>query len=319
MTPALIVLGFPANIAVGTSLAWVVANGVVGVFRHRKLGNVDMKLGLVMVVAAIGGMEIGVRMLDWAERAGLADESVLAVAMCALLVVGAYTLVESVRSKRRLDRRRDPRVEPPPAGNVLLSERLQSINVPPMLRFSGARVTISLWVLLGIGLVVGVLAGFIGVGGGFIMVPSLVYLVGVPSFVAVGTDLFQIVFSASYGVIRHSMSGNVIIFASFVMIIASFVGVQLGAMTTRYVRGVSVRYVLGICILLAAIGAALKLSGVLAGEAATWAELGAVIVTFGSLGLAVVMILALLVAGLRYRTGRRIPVWVESLLLETAE
>ncbi len=77
MTPALIVLGFPASFAVGTSLAWIVGNAIVGAFRHRKLGNVDMKLGLVMIVAAMSGTEVGVRIVNWAKNTSLADEMVL--------------------------------------------------------------------------------------------------------------------------------------------------------------------------------------------------------------------------------------------------
>ncbi|MBL7165785.1 MAG: sulfite exporter TauE/SafE family protein [Dehalococcoidales bacterium] len=317
MTPALIVLGFPANIAVGTSLAWVVGNCVVGAFRHGKQGNIDIKLGLVMISAAMAGMEIGVRILNWITRMGLADEGVLSIAIVVLLIVGTYTLMESVRRKRQLDVMLKQGEVAPPMGAPPLAQRLQRIKLPPMVHFSGARITISIWIVVAIGLLTGMLAGVMGVGGGFIMVPSLVYLVGVPSFVAVGTDLFQIIFSAAYGVVRHSMSGNVVIFASFVMLIASSIGVQFGVLTTRYVRAVSVRYILGICIMLSAGGSALKLYGVLLGERAAWAGTGSLIVTFGGLGLGVVMIIALLVIAVRHRNGRNIPSWARSLMSDT--
>jgi len=318
MTPTLIVLGFPANIAVGTSLAWVAGNCVVGAFRHGKLGNIDIKLGLVMIAAAMGGMEVGVRILNWIKRIGLVDEGVLSIAIVVLLIVGSYTLVESIRRKRQLDGLLRQGEVAPPMDTPPLAQRLQRIKLPPMVHFSGARVTISLWIVVAIGLLTGMLAGVMGVGGGFIMVPSLVYLVGVPSFVAVGTDLFQIIFSASYGVIRHSMSGNVVIFASFIMLVASSIGVQFGVLTTRYVRAVSVRYILGICILIAAVGSALKLYGVLLGERAAWAGTGSLIATFGGLGLGVIMIVALLVIAVRHRNGGNIPSWARSLMSDTA-
>ena len=318
MTPALIILGFPAEIAVGTSLAWVTGNCVVGAFRHGRLGNVDVKLGVVAIVAAMAGMEVGVRILNWAKGAGLADEGVLSIALVVLLVVGTYTLRESIRRRRELDRVVGQQ-GPPPAEVRPLAQRLQRVNLPPMVHFAQAGATISLWAVLGIGFGVGMLAGIMGVGGGFVMVPALVYLVGVPSFVAVGTDLFQIMFSAAYGVIRHSMSGNVIIFASFIMIVASSIGVQFGVLATRYVRGVSVRYVLGICILLSACGTALKLSGVLLGEGAGWSDLSSLIVTFGGLGFGVVMVLSLLVIGVRYRKGASIPTWARSLVSDAAD
>jgi uncharacterized membrane protein YfcA len=317
ITPALLVLGFPANLAVGTSLTWVLGNCIVGGFRHGRLGNIDIRLGLVMVVAATGGMEVGVRILNWIKRVDLADEGVLSIAIVLLLIVGTYTLVESVRRKRHLDRILKQGGMAPPMGASPLAQRLQRMNLPPMVHFSGAQVTISLWVMLVIGFCIGVLAGIVGVGGGFVTVPSLIYLLGVPSFVAVGTSLFQTAISAAYGAARHSMSGNVVIFASFVMLVASSIGVQFGALTTRYVRAVSVRYILGICILLSAAGSALKLYGVLLGERAAWTGTGSLIVIFGGLGLGVVMIVALLVIAVRHRNGGNIPSWARSLMSDT--
>ena len=314
MTPALIVLGFPANFAVGTSLAWVMGNSIVGVFSHRRFGNVDMKLGLVMMVAAMGGVEVGVRILNWVTDLGLADEAVLSISICLLLIVGSYTLMESIKSKRQLDKMLEAEEVPSAVKASAISRKLQNIHILPMLHFDKSRVTISLWIILAIGFLVGMLAGIMGVGGGFIIVPSLVYLIGLPSFMAVGTSLFQIIFSAAYGCIRHTMSGNVIIFAAFIMLVASCIGVQFGAIVTRYVRGISVRYILGISILLAAGGAVLKLLGVLLEGGAIWAEIGSLAVTFGGLGLTVIMILALFIMALRYRRGHHVPAWAESLV-----
>ncbi len=315
VTPALIILGFPANFAVGTSLAWVVGKSVIAALGHRKLGNVDMKLGLVVLVAAMSGMEVGVRLLNRARDIGLADEVVLSISICMLLIVGIYTLSESIKRKRQLDKMLAKKEKLPPAMRATsLSRKLQSINLPPRLHFARSGVTISLWIILAVGFFIGMLAGLIGVGGGFIMVPSLVYLIGLPSFMAVGTDLFQMVFSAAYGSIRHTMSGNVIIFAAFIMVLASSIGVRFGVLVTRYVRGVSVRIILGISILLFAVGTILKLSSILLEQVTTLLETGAVAVTFGGMGLTIIMILALFIAARRYWSGRYIPAWVESLV-----
>jgi len=315
VTPALIILGFPANFAVGTALAWIAGNSVIAVLRHRKLGNVDTKLGLVMVVAAMGGMEVGVRILNWTRDTGLVDEVVLSISICLLLIVGIYTLVECSRRKRYLDNLLVKNEKLPPAMRVTsLSQKLHRINIPPMLHFAKSGVTISLWIVLAVGFFVGMLAGVIGVGGGFIMVPSLVYLIGLPSFMAVGTDLFQIIFSASYGCIRHTMSSNVVIFAALIMLVASSIGVQFGVSATHYVRGVAVRCVLGISTLICATGAILKLANILLGETITSLEVGSLIVTFGGIGLIVTMILALFVIATRYHSGRQIPSWIESLV-----
>ena len=220
VTPALIVLGFPANYAVGTSLAWVVGKSVIAALGHRKLGNVDMKLGLVLLLAVMGGIEVGVRILNWTGSIAMADEVVLSTSIVMLLIVGSYTLAESIARKRQLDKILVKQEKlPPPMRVASLPQKLQSINLPPMLHFAQSEVTISLWVILAVGFFIGILSGLIGVGGGFIMVPSLVYLIGLPSFMAVGTDLFQIIFSASYGTIRHTMSGNIIIAAAFIMVV----------------------------------------------------------------------------------------------------
>lgn len=315
VTPALIILGFPANFAVGTSLLWVMSNSVIGAFRHGKLGNVDMKLGLVLLVAAMSGMEVGVRIINWARDIGLADEVVLSISICTLIIVGVYTLLECTRRKRQLDEMLVKKEKLPPAMRAAgLSQKLQRIDIPPMLHFTKSGVTISLWIILAVGFFVGMLAGVIGVGGGFIMVPSLMYLIGLPSFMAVGTDLFQIIFSATYGCIRHSMSGNVIIFAAFIMILASCIGVQFGALVTRYVRGLSVRCILGISILICGIGAILKLVSILLEERVAQLEIGSVAITFGGMGVMVTMIIALFIMALRYRSGQHIPIWMESLV-----
>jgi len=313
VTPTLIILGFPANLAVGTSLAWVMGNAIIGVLRHRKLGNVDMKLGLVLMVAAMGGMEVGVRILNWSRNAGMADAVVLSISICMLLIVGIYTLSESLRRKRHLDRMLEKGERPPALRATYLSQKLQGINIPPMLYFAKSGITISLWIILSVGFAIGMLSGLIGVGGGFIMVPSLVYLIGLSSFMAVGTDLFQIVFSAAFGTIRHTMSGNVIIFAAFIMVLASSIGVQFGVLVTRYVRGVSVRVILSISILLAAIGTILKLLSIMLGKVNSL-EAGSLAVTFIGMGVAIVMIEVLFIMAIRYRRGQRIPSWAESFV-----
>ena len=314
VTPALIILGFPAHLAVGTSLTWVVGNSIIGAFRHRRLGNVDMKLGMVMILAVIGGVEVGVRIINKIREAGLADEVVLSLSICMLLIVGLYMLLESLKRKRHLDKMLEKGEETPGMRATTLSRKLQSINIPPMLHFAKSEVTISLWIILAIGFTIGMIMGIIGVGGGFIMVPALVYIFGAPSFMAVGTDLFQIIFSAAYGSIRHAMSGNVIIFASLIMLIASSIGIQFGVLVTRYVRGVSVRFILAISILIAALGAILKLLNTLLDKSAAGLEIGSLVVTFSGMGLAVLMILTLFIMAIRYRRGHPVPVWIKSLV-----
>jgi len=315
MTPALIILGLPANIAVGTSMAWIVCNSIVGTMRHRQLGNIDIKLGLVMIAGTICGVEVGVRLLNLIKNTGFADAIILSVLIIMLIAIGIPTFREVRERKAHLDKILRSQDKPPPAKrSSSIGRRLQGLNTPPVIRFDKSRLTISLWLILAIGFVTGILAGFVGVGGGFIILPSLIYLIGLPSFMAVGTGLFQIIFSASFGCIRHTMSGNVIISIAFLMLLGSSVGTQLGALITQYVRGISMRYVLVISILLCVTGSILKLIDLLLPAPAPWLQEGALAITFGGMGLVVIMIAGLFIMAIRYRQGLPVPAWVVSLV-----
>ena len=314
-TPAMIIIGLPANYAVGTSLIWVMGNSIVGTFRHRKLGNVDTKLGLVTIVAVTGGVEVGVRIINWATAAGLADQVVLAISIVMLLIVGSYTLLESLRRKSQLDRMPAQQGELAPDSQATsLPQKLQRINLPPRVHFARSGITMSLWIILAVGFFIGLMVGILGVGGGFIMVPALIYLIGLPSIVAVGTSLFQIIFSSLYGSIRHTMSGNVIIFISLIMLIASSIGVQFGALVTRYVRGISVRFVLGLSILIAALAALLKLLYTIGGKTNASLEIWSTIVIFSGMGLAVLIITVLFLMARRHYSGQPIPAWLQAFI-----
>ena len=113
-----------------------------------------------------------------------------------------------------------------------------------------------MWVIVIVGIFTGVLAGFLGVGGGFIRVPALVYIVGATTHIAVGTDLVEIVVSGGYGAMRQSMMGNVDMMAVLFMIIGAMVGAQFGSIATSYVRGPAIRYILSYSLVLATVGAA---------------------------------------------------------------
>ena len=320
MTPALIILGFPAQFAVGTSLIWVMANSVVGALRHRQHGNVDMKLGLIIAAVSMGGVEIGTRLLHLALSLGIAEETVLAVSILVLLSVGGYTLRESLQSVRRVNEAQKRKVsinttvQPP-----MPFARLRDIKLKPLIHFSKSGITISIWVILGIGLFTGILSGLLGVGGGFIMVPSLIYLVGLPSFLAVGTDLFQISFSSAYGAIRNTMGGNVIIFAAFIMILSSVIGVQCGVLGTRFLKGVCVKLILSFTIIIAILGSVLKLTNTITENPASWLKPAEMAVTFGGLVLVLLIILVLFILGIRNNRGKSVPGWFQALGGTSAE
>ena len=123
-----------------------------------------------------------------------------------------------------------------------LARRLLRIRLWPMVSFPISGIAeVSLWIVLGVGFVTGILAGFLGVGGGFIRMPMLVYFIGVPTHIAVGTDLFEIIISAGYGTVTHALKGNVDILVALVMQTGAAVGAQIGAASTMFVAGPRIR------------------------------------------------------------------------------
>ncbi len=293
MTPALIILGVPAHYAVGVSMLWVMGNSLVGAIRHHQLGHVDFKLAFITMIFVICGIEAGVRLLNFAESHAIAEEAVLYISIIVLLLVGTYMLLESRPKKNRLD-----------IGNIsenktALARHVCPISIWPLISFSKSGIFISLLVLALIGLVTGILSGFIGVGGGFLMVPALIYLLGVPSYTAVGTCLLLFSFSSAYGSARHITSGNVLVYISLLMLIGSSLGVQAGALATRYIKAISMRFVLANTIIIAALGSTLKLTSLLLDTPRGWLHSVTYIVTFGGLSFIVVMIVGLLVKNIR--------------------
>jgi len=316
LTPTLIVLGFPGSVAVGTGLAAIAGNSVVATMRHRQLGNVDVRLAALTIIGSLGGVEAGVRLVDWLKGQSLADEVILSVSLLLTAFIAAFTGWETRRAKRHLD-------EMAAAGERLSRDAvtsqstqwLQGIRLAPVIYLPRSRVGISMWVLIGIGFVTGVLSGLLGVGGGFIMGPTMVYLVGVPSHITVGSGLLQIVFTAGYGVVRHTMSGNVVIFASFLIILGASLGTQIGSIATRYVSGPAVRLVLSLAVGSAAVGTAFQLTGVLIDRATGFFDAAAKVSLLGGMGVLAVLITVFLVLGVMRQRGRKIASWAESLVV----
>ena len=125
--------------------------------------------------------------------------------------------------------------------------------------------SISIWSVLSVGFVTGILAGFLGVGGGFIRMPLLVYILGVPTHVAIGTDLFEIIFSAGYGTLTHAVKGNVDIMMALVMHTGAAIGAQIGAVSTRFFSGPRIRLLFSILPFIGAILVILRLLGIMGG------------------------------------------------------
>jgi uncharacterized membrane protein YfcA len=312
VTPVLIVMGMPVELAVGTSLCWVFLNSIAGSIIHRNHGNSDMKLGFVMALPSILGVEVGVRLADLARSAEVQDVAILSVSILLMVFIGAYTLAESLSRKKDLDRigkaRSDGSHQP-----TLLARRFVAIKLPPVLQFKRSGLSISAWAIFFLGFILGVITGFLGIGGGFVIVPALVYLLGLSSLLAVGTSTFQIVLSSFYGGLRYFLNGDVVIPVALAILSTSIPGVILGASVTKFVRGVAVRIVLGIMIVIVCIGSIFKLSWLISDKTISSLEFMANIIILAGMLFLVVVVLSLKWIARRYRMRKRIPRIFEAL------
>lgn len=264
--PMMFWTGVPMNFVVGTDLAHMTGKSIVAARRHRALGHVDIKLGLLMVAGTIPGVEIGARIIEFLKDVGSVDKVVGVAYIIILLIISFFTAWESLRALRRESAARlgiDDTMEVEEAlGFEGIATRVHGIELPPMVSLPQSGIgLISLWTVLSVGFITGLLAGVLGVGGGFIRMPMLVYIVGVPTHVAVGTDLFEIVISAGFGTITHAIKGNVDILMALVMQTGAAIGAQIGAVSTSYVSGPKIRLAFSILPLIGAALVVLKLSG----------------------------------------------------------
>jgi uncharacterized membrane protein YfcA len=232
--------GVPMNFVIGTDLAHMTGKSIVALRRHRALGNVDIKLGLLMVVGTVPGIELGAQIIELLEEYGNIDQVVGGIYIVILLFISAFTAYESIRALRMIQTNRLDVKDA--LGFQGVSRRIQGIRIPPMVSFPSSGIqSISVWTVLVVGFLTGLLAGTLGVGGGFVRMPLLVYTIGVPTHVAIGTDLFEIIFSAGYGTLTHALKGNVDILIALVMQTGAALGAQIGAVSTRFFVGPRIR------------------------------------------------------------------------------
>ncbi len=316
VTPALIVFGFPGYMASGIDMTHIAGKGVVSTIRHRQLGNIDWVLGLAMIGGTMLGVEQGVRLLTYTKAMGFSEIILLTASVVIMLGLFIYTQLETRQSQKKIDVMskeglhvgREVTVSKGPAF-------FQRIPLFPIVRCRVAKIVVSMWVIVVVGLVTGVLAGFLGVGGGFIRVPALVYIVGASTHIAVGTDLLEIVFSGGYGALRHSMMGNVDMVAVLFMIVGAMFGAQFGSIATSYVRGPAIRYILSYSLILATGGAFLRLFYMLAGGKHQILSFLAVVFTLGEMIFLCLFIISLVYFSVRYRNGKKVPDWIPSLVV----
>jgi uncharacterized membrane protein YfcA len=239
--PALRLVGLDWSFAVGTDLAHIVGKSIVAARRHRALGNVDLKLGFIMALGTIAGAEAGAQLIQVLKRAGQVNLVVSVVSIVVYLGISIFMIWESRKTlKSRQGKRMGSKRDYSAIRHFAL--RIQRLRIYPLvsLPVSGIK-SISVWVILLVAFVGGFFSGFLGGGAGYIRMPSLVYVLGVPTHLAVGTDLFEIVISASYGTFSHALKGNVDILIALVMHTGAAIGAQIGAISTQYFTGPKIR------------------------------------------------------------------------------
>jgi uncharacterized protein len=242
--PALRVVGLDWNFAVGTDLAHIVGKSVVAVRQHRAFGNVDLRLGLLMAVGTIAGAELGAQLIQWLKRAGNVNLVVSIVSIIVYLSISSFMIWESRKSlavKKTMPPALAKGAKKDHSAFIDVTRAIQRLKLPPIIELPTSGVTISLWMILLVAFVGGFFSGFLGGGAGYIRMPSMVYVLGIPTHLAVGTDLFEIIISASYGTWTHAIKGNVDILIALVMHTGAAIGAQIGAILTQYFAGPKIR------------------------------------------------------------------------------
>lgn len=245
LTPGMMSLGVPAAVAVASNMCHKFPKAMVGAYKRYKYGQVDLKLGIVMAASATVGVQAGIKIqqyiLDrWGEAGSNLYVSLSFVAV--LLIVGGYVFYDAWKISGSGS---EDRVS-------ALAARLQRINLPPMVHFKGADVTISLWFTIPVGFLTGLLAATIAVGG-FVGVPGMIYVVGASGLISSATELVIAFIMGFGGTVKWAINGMVDIRLTLIILAGSLLGVQLGAIGTTYVKEHMIKVVMGLIMLIVAL------------------------------------------------------------------
>ncbi len=253
ITPLLIFYNIPPAIAVATGANQVIASSFSGALAHLKRGTVDIKLGLVLLVGGIFGSTIGAIVFAFLRAFGQLDLVISLLYVVFLGAVGGLMLVESVNAIRQTRAGAPPALRRPGQHNWIH-------KLPLKMRFRTSKLFVSVIPVLGLGAAIGFLAAVMGVGGGFIMVPAMIYLLKVPTNVVIGTSLFQIIFVTAYTtIVQASVNQTVDIVLAFLLMAGGVAGAQYGAKIGQKLRGDQLRALLAALVLAVALRLAFDL------------------------------------------------------------
>jgi hypothetical protein len=247
-TPLLIFNGIPPAVAVSTSANQIMASSVSGVLAHLRRGNVDIKMGLILLAGGFVGSSFGVFIFRILQKTGQID---IAVALFYVIFLGSIGMMMLIESGKIILQKKYNLVWETKKKKSRFISILKKINkLPYKTHFQKSDIEVSWIVPVVIGFFVGILVAIMGIGGGFIMIPAMIYILRMPSNVVVGTSLFQIIFIAGNSTFLQSItSHNVDIILAFIMIISSVIGAQIGTKVAYKVDINSLRSILALMIL----------------------------------------------------------------------
>ena len=242
LTPFLIFIGVPHAVAVASSANQLVGASVSGALAHWRRGHVDLQMGLVLLTGGFAGSAVGVWFFALLRRIGQIDVTISLSYTLLLGILGSLMLIESTRAWMR-GRRAG-------AARRKLHQHIWLHGLPLKMRFRRSKLYISALLPLGLGFFVGVLSAIMGVGGGFVMVPAMIYILGMPTAMVPGTSLFQIIFvAASVTILQSIENGTVDVVLVLVLLVGGVIGAQIGTRFGQRLRGEQLRALLALIVL----------------------------------------------------------------------
>lgn len=256
ITPLLIFYNIPPVVAVATGANQVVASSISGAITHFRRGSLDVKLGTVLLVGGLTGATVGIWIFSLLRAISQLDLIISLMYVVFLGTVGGLMLLESINAMRRAARNEPPAPRKP--GHQHWVHKL-----PLKVRFKKSKIYLSVIPIVALGFAIGILTSIMGVGGGFIMVPAMIYLLRIPTNVVVGTSLFQIIFVTAYTtIVQAATNFSVDIVLAFILMVAGVIGAQYGVRVGQKLRGEQLRALLGLLVL--AVGLRLAIALVVA-------------------------------------------------------
>ena len=253
ITPLLIFYNIPPVVAVATGANQVVASSISGAITHFRRGTIDIKLGTVLLCGGLAGATLGVWLFALLRRIGQLDLVISLAYVILLGTVGTLMLWESIIALRRASKNETVTLRKPGQHNWIH-------GLPLKMRFKKSKIYLSVIPVATLGFCIGILTSVMGVGGGFIMVPAMIYLLRIPTNVVVGTSLFQIIFVSAYTVIVQATANYTVdIVLAFVLMIAGVIGAQYGVRVGQKLRGEQLRALLALLVLAVGIRLAIEL------------------------------------------------------------